>query len=67
MPSNMSDFQPLKDGTDKRTREIPPSDDSLHPGPQGPNLKLLYTALAFALAVAIGLALLIVLPFYHRG
>ena len=33
---------------------------------QGPSLKLLYSLLALALAAAIGLALLIVLPFYRR-
>jgi hypothetical protein len=33
---------------------------------QGPNLVLLYSLIALALAVAIGVALLIVLPFYHR-
>ena len=34
---------------------------------QGPNLVILYSLIALALAVAIGLAALIVLPFYqHR-
>jgi hypothetical protein len=33
---------------------------------QGPNLTLLFGLLALALAAAIGLALLIVLPFYLR-
>jgi hypothetical protein len=33
---------------------------------EGPNLVLLYSLIALALAVAIGLAMLIVLPFYHR-
>jgi hypothetical protein len=33
---------------------------------QGPSLKLLFGLLALALAAAIGFALLIVLPFYHR-
>jgi hypothetical protein len=32
----------------------------------GPNLVLLYSLIALALAVAIGLAVLIVLPFYQR-
>jgi len=32
----------------------------------GPNLTLLYSLIALALFAAIGLALLIVLPFYHR-
>ena len=34
--------------------------------PRGPNLPLLYTLIALALAAAIGLALMIVMPFYHR-
>ncbi len=33
---------------------------------QGPNLILLYSIVAIAIAAAIGFALLIVLPFYHR-
>jgi hypothetical protein len=33
---------------------------------QGPSLTLFYGLLALALALAIGFALLIVLPFYHR-
>jgi len=33
---------------------------------QGANLKLIYGLLALALGAAIGLALLIVLPFYQR-
>jgi hypothetical protein len=33
---------------------------------RGPNLTLLYSLIALALAVAIGLALMIVLPFYRR-
>lgn len=33
---------------------------------QGPSLALLFGLLALALAIAIGFALLIVLPFYHR-
>ena len=33
---------------------------------KGPNLIVLYSILALALAVAIGLAVFIVLPFYHR-
>jgi hypothetical protein len=32
----------------------------------GPNLVVLYSLIALALAVAIGLAALIVLPFYQR-
>jgi hypothetical protein len=33
---------------------------------QGPNLTLLYSLIALALAAAIGLAMMIVLPFYQR-
>ncbi|MGA3161032.1 MAG: hypothetical protein ABSC77_07425 [Terracidiphilus sp.] len=33
---------------------------------QGPSITLLFSLLALALAAAIGFALLIVLPFYHR-
>jgi len=33
---------------------------------QGPSLALLYGLVVLALAAAIGFALLIVLPFYHR-
>ncbi|MFZ0745821.1 MAG: hypothetical protein WAM85_15535 [Terracidiphilus sp.] len=33
---------------------------------QGPNLVVLYSILAIALLVAIGIAVFIVLPFYHR-
>ncbi|MGB9409278.1 MAG: hypothetical protein WCA89_17215 [Terracidiphilus sp.] len=48
-----------------------PGDEPPQPLPedrpaQGPSLKLLYGLLALALAAAIGFALLIVLPFYHR-
>jgi hypothetical protein len=32
----------------------------------GPNLVLLYSLIALALAAAIGFALMIVMPFYHR-
>jgi len=33
---------------------------------KGPNLVVIYGLVALALAAAIGFALLIVLPFYHR-
>jgi hypothetical protein len=33
---------------------------------QGPSLTLLYSLIALALFAAIGLALMIVIPFYHR-
>jgi hypothetical protein len=34
---------------------------------KGPNLILIYSLVAFALVAAIGLAILIVLPFYRRN
>jgi hypothetical protein len=40
--------------------------DSPDHEPSGPNLKLAYSLLAVALVAAIGIALFIVLPFYHR-
>jgi hypothetical protein len=48
-------------------REIPPPKESQTDDPsQGPNLVVLYSLIALALVAAIGLALLIVLPFYNR-
>ncbi|MGA2633754.1 MAG: hypothetical protein ABSF16_05925 [Terracidiphilus sp.] len=47
--------------------ERPPVvDDSQESPSQGPSLTLLYSLIALALIVAIGLAMMIVLPFYHR-
>jgi hypothetical protein len=40
--------------------------DQVEPSSPGPNLALLYSLIALALVVAIGFALMIVLPFYHR-
>lgn len=40
--------------------------DVEEPPSRGPNLILLYSLIAVALATAIGLALTIVMPFYHR-
>jgi len=48
----------------ERRPEIPGEEEDGHN--KGLNLTLLYGLLALALAAAIGLALLIVLPFYHR-
>jgi len=42
---------------------VPGADDPPSPGP---NLVLLYSLIALAMVVAIGLALTIVMPFYHR-
>jgi hypothetical protein len=44
----------------------PPGESPEKKPPQGPNLILLYGLVVLALATAIGFALLIVLPFYHR-
>jgi hypothetical protein len=41
-----------------------PDPDDQHSS--GPNLVLIYGLIALALAAAIGLAMTIVLPFYHR-
>jgi hypothetical protein len=43
-----------------------PDPDQEDPPSSGPNLTLIYSLIALALAAAIGLALMIVLPFYHR-
>jgi hypothetical protein len=42
-----------------------PEADSGEKGSPGPSLTLLYSIIAFALAIAIGLALMIVFPFYR--
>ena len=44
---------------------LPPPASQGEPS-QGPNLILLYSIVAIAIAAAIGFAMLIVLPFYHR-
>jgi hypothetical protein len=46
--------------------EEPAPPQSKAPASPGPSLKLLYSLLALAIAAAIGLALLIVMPFYRR-
>jgi hypothetical protein len=46
---------------ERRTQDDPEEEPS-----QGPNLAVLYTLVALALAAAIGFALLVVMPFYHR-
>lgn len=47
---------------------LPPVPDGVQESsqPRGPSLKLLFGLVALALAAAIGLALLIVMPFYRR-
>ena len=42
------------------------NDENDDKGAEAPSLTLLYSLIALALAVAIGLAFMIVLPFYHR-
>jgi hypothetical protein len=49
----------------ERRPEPPGQPEEDGPG-KGPNLVLIYGLLALALAAAIGLALMIVFPFYHR-
>jgi hypothetical protein len=43
-----------------------PNSDSDNPPSRGPNLTLIYSLIALALVAAIGLAMLIVLPFHQR-
>jgi hypothetical protein len=45
---------------------VQPEPDWDDPPSQGPNLVLLYSLIALALAAAIGFALMIVMPFHHR-
>jgi len=48
--------------------ELPANADENRDGAtHGPSLTLIYSLVALALAAAIGFALLIVLPFYHRS
>jgi hypothetical protein len=57
----MSDAERPPAGSDDEPPQPLPEDP-----PKGPSLTLLYGLLVLALAAAIGFALLIVLPFYHR-
>ena len=52
--------------SDSERREPHHATDPDDPPSPGPNLVLLYSLIALALIVAIGLALTIVMPFYHR-
>ncbi|MGD0911529.1 MAG: hypothetical protein ABR928_06520 [Terracidiphilus sp.] len=54
----MSDLEHRPAPEPEREQEEPPS--------KGPNLVLIYSLIAFALAAAIFLAGMIVLPFYRR-
>jgi hypothetical protein len=49
----------------ERQQPQPPPDPEDSPSP-GPNLLLFYSLIGLALLAAIGLALTIVMPFYHR-
>lgn len=53
----MSNSSPHEDHAEVNAAETPS---------RGANLWLIYSLAAFALLAAIGLAVLIVLPFYHR-
>jgi hypothetical protein len=57
--------------SDSEPEIIPPEPALSQPDPDdqpssAPNLTLIYSLIALALAVAIGLAMMIVLPFYRR-
>ena len=58
----MSDAERPAAGPGGEPHQLPAEDQSA----QGPSLTLLFGLLVLALAAAIGFALLIVLPFYHR-
>ena len=47
-------------------REAQDGEDGSEEQSKGPNLVLMYSLIALALVTAIGLAVLIVLPFYSR-
>jgi hypothetical protein len=57
---NDHDGQPASPAPE--SRKSPLEDNSS----RGPNLALIYSLIALALAAAIGFALMIVLPFHHR-
>jgi hypothetical protein len=60
----MSELEGSKlEGPDRSAREPETPDEGKS---RGPNLILLYTLIAFALAAAIAIAAIIVLPFYQR-
>jgi hypothetical protein len=52
--------------SDPEPRTPPLANDREDAPSQGPNLILIYSFIALALATAIGFALLVVMPFYHR-
>lgn len=51
---------------DAKRRGPDDADREQEPGGRGPNLTLVYSLIAVAMLVAIGIAAMIVLPFYHR-
>jgi hypothetical protein len=56
----------MNDAGEGDGERVATGDDPERPESGGPNLKVLYSLIALALFVAIGLAVLIVLPFYQR-
>jgi hypothetical protein len=57
----------MNDPERQRTNTESDSETDLEDPPsQGPNLTVIYSLIALALAAAIGLAMMIVLPFHHR-
>ncbi len=52
--------------SDPQQPQTGPDDQGDDPPSEGPNLILIYSLIALALAAAIGFALLIVLPFHLR-
>lgn len=58
----MNDSKPAPDPPEQYPHQSDPDDQPS----SGPNLTLIYSLIAVALAAAIGLAMLIVFPFYQR-
>jgi hypothetical protein len=58
----MSEDQPHGAASHSRLDADPPNEEDS----EGPNLKLFYGLIALALAAAIAIAAIIVLPFYRR-
>jgi hypothetical protein len=61
----MSDSEPAIIPPEQASPQSDPSDSGDQPS-SGPNLTLIYSLIALALVAAIGLAMMIVLPFYQR-
>lgn len=51
---------------DANRPDTPPEENDTDKAPRGVNLVVVYGVMLFALLLAIGLATLIVLPFYNR-